>query len=70
MSTEVIMISCIIDGMEVQEVATANIPGAFLQTDYDKGDINIKSGYMISGLSNLRNPNTSVTNIGEGVWHI
>ena len=31
-----------IDVMEVQEVATADIPWAFLQTDYDKGDIHIK----------------------------
>ena len=41
-STEGIMLSCMIDSMEVQEVATANIPGAFLQTDYNKGDIHIK----------------------------
>ena len=31
-----------IDAIEVREVATADIPGAFLQTDYDKGDIHIK----------------------------
>ena len=33
---------CMIDAMESREVATADIPGAFLQTDYDKGDIHIK----------------------------
>ena len=41
-STEGIMISCMIDAVEVWEVATADIPGAFLQTDYNKGDIHIK----------------------------
>ena len=30
-------------------VATAGIPGAFLQTDYDKGDIHIKlEGAMVT----------------------
>ena len=41
-STEGLMLSCVIDAMESREVATADIPGAFLQTDYDKGDIHIK----------------------------
>ena len=31
-----------IDTMEVREVATAYIPGSFLQTNYYKGDIYIK----------------------------
>ena len=35
---------CIIDAMEGREVETDNIPGAFLQTDYDKGDIYISMG--------------------------
>ena len=41
-STEGIMLSCMIDAMEGREVATADIPGAFLKTDYVKGDIHIK----------------------------
>ena len=41
-STEGIMLPCMIDATEGQEVATADIPGAFLQTDYNKGDIHIK----------------------------
>ena len=41
-STEGLMLSCMIDAMEFQEVATADISGAYLQTDYDKGDIHIK----------------------------
>ena len=36
------MLSCVIDAMEGQEVATANIPGTFLQTDYEKGCIHTK----------------------------
>ena len=41
-STEGLMLSCMIGAMEGWEVATADIPVAFLQTDYDKGDIHIK----------------------------
>ena len=41
-STEGIMILCMIGAMEGREVATADIPWAFLQTDYDKVDIHIK----------------------------
>ena len=33
-----------VDTMEVGEVATSDIPGALLQTDYDKEDIHIKLG--------------------------
>ena len=36
------MLSCMIDATEGREVATADIPGSFLQTGYDKGDIHIK----------------------------
>ena len=36
------MISCMIGAMELREVANADIPGAFLLTDYEKGDIHIK----------------------------
>ena len=36
------MLLCMIDTMEGQEVATADIPWAFLQNDYGKGDIHIK----------------------------
>ena len=43
-----------IDVMEGREVATADIPGAFLQTDYDKGDIHIKlEGYMVTLLEEI-----------------
>ena len=42
MSTEGLMLSYMIDATEVRDVATADIPGAFLQTDYYKGDIHIK----------------------------
>ena len=41
-TTEGLILSCMIDAMEGLEVANANIPGAFLQTKYDKVDIKIK----------------------------
>ena len=41
MSTKGLILSCIIDAMGGQDVATADIPGDFLQTGYDKGDIHI-----------------------------
>ena len=38
-----------IDAIEGWEVETSDIPGAFLQTDYYKVDINIKlEGYMVT----------------------
>ena len=38
-----------IDAMEVREVATAYVPGAFLQTNYYKGDIQINlEGAMVA----------------------
>ena len=40
-STEGIMLLCMIDAMEGQEVKTSGIPGAFLHTDHDKLDIHI-----------------------------
>ena len=41
-SNEVLILSCILDAMEMRGVATTDIPGAFLQTDYYKVDIYIK----------------------------
>ena len=40
-STEGLMLSCIIETMEGQDVATDDLPWSFLKTDYEKGDINI-----------------------------
>ena len=40
-STEFLMLLCMIDSMKGREVATSDILGAFLKTDYHKGDINI-----------------------------
>ena len=43
------MLSCMIDAMEGREVATADIPGAFLNTNYAKGYIHIKlEGTMVT----------------------
>ena len=41
MSTEGLMVSCMIDVMEGRDVATADTRGYLLQTDYEKGDIHI-----------------------------
>ena len=42
MFTKGLMISCMIDAMKGQDVSISDIPGAFLHTDSDKGDIHIK----------------------------
>ena len=48
------MLSCMIDATEAREVATTDIPGAFLQTEYDKGDIHIKlEGAMFTLLEEI-----------------
>ena len=39
-----------IDTTEGRDVATADIPGDFLQTDYDKRDIQIKMGEAMVNL--------------------
>ena len=53
-STEGLMLSCMIYEMEGREVATADIPGAFMQTDYDKVDIHIKlEGAVVALLEDI-----------------
>ena len=53
-STEGLVLLFMIDAMEGREVATADIPGAFMQTDYDKGDIHIKlEGAMVTLLEDI-----------------
>ena len=43
------MLLCMINVMEVREVATSDIPGDFLQTDYYKREIHIKmEGDMVT----------------------
>ena len=54
MSVEGLMLSCVIDAIEGQEVATANTPGSFLHTDYEKGEIHIKlEGAMVTLLEDI-----------------
>ena len=54
MYTEVLMMAYMIDSMEGLDVATYCIPGAFLQTDYKKSDINIKmEGVMVTLLEDI-----------------
>ena len=53
-STEGLMLSCMIEAMEGREVATSDTPGAFLKTDYDKVDIHIKlEGGMVTLLEEI-----------------
>ena len=48
------MLSCMINATEVREAETTNIPGAFLQTNYNKGDIHIKvKGDMVTLLEEI-----------------
>ena len=52
--TEGLIISCMIYVTEVRYVATSDIPGAFLQTDYNKGDIHINmEGAMVTLLKEI-----------------
>ena len=44
MSTEGLMLLFMIDAMEGREVATSDIPGSFLHTNYDKGRYTYQSG--------------------------
>ena len=44
------MLSCMIDAIESRDVATVEIIGTFLQTNYDKGDIHTN---MEGGMANL-----------------
>ena len=51
-STEGIMLLCMIDAMKCQAVETADIIGSFLQSYYDKGYIHIKTEKDIVTLFN------------------
>ena len=49
-----LMLSCMIDTTEGRDVANSDIPGAFLQTDYNKEDIHIKmEGVMVTLLEDI-----------------
>ena len=53
-STEILMLSCSIDKMEVYDVATSDIPQDLLQTNYGKGYIHIKmEGSMVNLLEEI-----------------
>ena len=54
MYTKVLKLKRMIDAMEVRDVSTADIPGAFLQTYYDKRDIkNNMDGAMVTLLKEI-----------------
>ena len=53
-ATEALILSCMIDSNEGRDVATADIPGAFLQTEYDKGDTHVRiEGPMLELLTEI-----------------
>ena len=53
-ATESLILSCMIDAHEGRDVGTADIPGAFLQTDYTKGDTHVRiEGPMLELLVKL-----------------
>ena len=48
------MLLCVIDSMEGHEVSTSNIPGAFLQTNYEKVDVHINlEGAMVALIKDI-----------------
>jgi len=52
-STEALILSCMIDAMEDRDVAIADVLGAFLQTGYTKGDTHLHirlEGDMVESL--------------------
>ena len=54
MSTEVIMLLCMIDAMEGLEVLTVDIPGTILHTNYCKVDIHINlEGAMVTRIKDI-----------------
>ena len=53
-STQALMLSCMIDTEENRDVATADIPGAFLQTDNTSGSTDLKmEGIMVDILLDI-----------------
>ena len=53
-ATEALMLTCVIDAMEHRDVATVDIPGAFIQADMGGEYINIKlEGKMVYLLAKL-----------------
>ena len=53
-STEALLITCVLDAMEERDVATVDIPGAFMQTDMEGEDTFMKiEGKMVDILTRL-----------------
>jgi hypothetical protein len=53
-SIQDLILSCMIDAKEARDMATANIPGAFLQTDYVEGDTHLRiEGTMAEMLAQI-----------------
>ena len=53
-ANQALTLSCMIDVKEGRDVATADIPGAFLQTEYNKGDTHVRiDGPMLELLTQI-----------------
>ena len=53
-ATEALFLTCLIDAMDLREVATVDIPGAFMQADMEDETVNMKmEGNMADLLTNL-----------------
>ena len=53
-ANQALTLSCMIDAKEERDVATSDIPGAFLQTEYNKGDTHIRiEGPMLDLLTQI-----------------
>ena len=54
MSTEALLLSCLIDSNEDRDVATVDIPGAFMQSDMEGPDVHMKlEGKMVHILAKI-----------------
>ena len=54
-ATESLLLTCLIDAMENRDVATVNIPCAFMQSDMEGDDLHMKlEGKMVDILAKLK----------------
>uniref|UniRef100_A0A7S2W0X4 Reverse transcriptase Ty1/copia-type domain-containing protein n=1 Tax=Eucampia antarctica TaxID=49252 RepID=A0A7S2W0X4_9STRA len=53
-ATEALLITCLVDALEGRDVATVDIPGAFMQADIERDDIHMKlEGIMVDILTKI-----------------
>ena len=53
-ATEALLLTCLIDAMEGRDVATVDIPGAFMQADMEGDDVHLRlEGKMVNILTKI-----------------